>query len=423
MNAIVVVVDRLDVGYLGCYGNTWVATPELNRLAIESITFEQAIIDSPSLEEIYASFWTGSHAFQRCHPVSEGRAFGVTALATALVKAGVSTTLISDDAVVVKHPLAAGFDERIDVEPKAEHAIVSADDVEQTQLAGFFALAADWLARARGPFCLWLHTQGLAAPWDAPLEMRNQYADDGEALPPAFVDVPSYTLAHDFDPDQRFGVCQAYAGQVSLVDHCLGGLLSALAESPFRQDTLLAVVSPRGFPLGEHGRIGPCDEALYNELVHIPWLLKIPDGRGAAARSQALVEPADLCATLCDWWGIAIPSGAGNWRSLLHLARDEAETLRDRVCVMAPGGEQGIRTAGWYLRVPAGRADGDSFDTQHLELYAKPDDFWELNDVADRCRDVVESLRRGLHDFRVAARSGTVPALPPLDSSLADAGH
>ena len=62
--------------------------------------------------------------------------------------------------------------------------------------------------------------------------------------------------------------------------------------------------------MGEHRRLGPCDEALHGEFVHVP-LFFFPDGLAAerpagsmypwsAARSQALVEPADLWATLLD---------------------------------------------------------------------------------------------------------------------------
>ncbi|HUY35449.1 MAG TPA: sulfatase-like hydrolase/transferase [Pirellulales bacterium] len=418
MNAIVVVVDRLHVGYVGCYGNSWVATPELDGLAMESFAFDQAIIDSPSLDELYGSFWTGSHALQRRHAWPTG----CGTLADALGKAGVATTLISDDSRVGEHPLAAGFGEQIKVEPPVARDAKTAPDVDQTHLAGYFALAADWLTKARGPLCLWLHTQGLQAAWDAPLEFRNHYADPDEPPPPTLVDVPRRLLPNDFDPDLRFGVCQAYAGQVTLLDTCLGGLLAALAESPLQRDTLLALVSPRGLPLGEHRRIGTGDEAIYNELIHVPWLLRLPDGSGAAARSQALVQPADLCATLCDWCGATPPWAAGTGRSLLPVVRDEMETLRDRACVAAPGGEQGIRTAGWYLRLAADQTEaGEEPDSDRVELYAKPDDLWELNDVADRCRDVAQALARGLNDFRSAAESGTIESLPPLDDSLIDA--
>ncbi len=415
MNAIVVVVDRLHVGYLGCYGNTWVATPELNRLAVESFTMDHAIIDSPSLDELYNSFWTASHVFQRGHAWPAGRG----ALPDALGKTGIATTLISDDPRVGEHPLATGFGEHISVEPPRARDAMTAPDVDQTHLAGTFAVAADWLAKARGPFCLWLHTQGLAAAWDAPLEFRNQYSDPDEAPPPTLVDVPCRLLPEEFDPDLRFGICQAYAGQVALLDTCLSGLFAALDEGRLRRDTLLALVSPRGMPLGEHRRIGVGDEAIYNELIHVPWLLRLPDSLGAAARSQALVQPADLPATLCDWWNVAplFPAAAG--RSLLPLLRDEVETVRDRACVAAPGGEQGIRTAGWYLRRFATKgAANEGPDDVGLELYVKPDDFWELNDVADRCHDVAEALARGLSDCRSAAESGTIEFLPPLDERL-----
>ena len=49
-SAIILVVDRLGAGHLGPYGNTWVETPALNRLAAESVLFELAITDSPQLE-------------------------------------------------------------------------------------------------------------------------------------------------------------------------------------------------------------------------------------------------------------------------------------------------------------------------------------------------------------------------------------
>ncbi len=64
------------------------------------------------------------------------------------------------------------------------------------------------------------------------------------------------------------------------------------------------MLSARSFPLGEHGRVGQCDEALYNELVQAPLVLRLPDGSGALGRSQALVQPANLAATLLDLWGV-----------------------------------------------------------------------------------------------------------------------
>ena len=55
---------------------------------------------------------------------------------------------------------------------------------------------------------------------------------------------------------------------------------------PGSDETLLTLTSSRGFPLGEHGRVGPCDGALFGELVHVPWMIRLPDAAGAALRSR-----------------------------------------------------------------------------------------------------------------------------------------
>ncbi len=41
-NAIVVMFDSLQFNYLGCYGNTWIKTPNFDRLAREGVLFENA---------------------------------------------------------------------------------------------------------------------------------------------------------------------------------------------------------------------------------------------------------------------------------------------------------------------------------------------------------------------------------------------
>jgi len=46
------------------------------------------------------------------------------------------------------------------------------------------------------------------------------------------------------------------------------------------------------------------------------------------------------------------------------------------------------------------------------QLFAKPDDLWEVNDIADRCPEVVERLR---HVYDAAVRGKHVK---PLDEIL-----
>lgn len=412
MNAIIVAIDRLHAGYLGCYGNAWILTPEFNRLAAESFVFDQALIDAPRLPELYESYWLGSH-------ISERRRSGTaqTPLARLMAEAGMATTLICDDAEVGDHRLASAFGEVIRYDAPGDAEARGGDDPAETHLARFFAVACQWLAAVREPFCLWLHTGALGAAWDAPYEFRQQYADEDGPSPPEFCEVPCRVLPEGYDPDELLGICQAYAGQVSLLDLALGGLLELVRGGPLASNTLLAATSARGFPLGEHRRVGPVDDALYGELVQAPWLLRLPDGLGAMDRSQALVQPADLFATLLDGLQIARPAPCGSGQSVLPLLRGDRERLRDHACIVGSQGERGLRTPAWYLRRPGRPAEGE---LPRAELYAKPDDRWEVNDVADRCPAATEALEQALCDFETAAESGALEQLGPLDESLVD---
>jgi arylsulfatase A-like enzyme len=203
------------------------------------------------------------------------------------------------------------------------------------------------------------------------------------------------------------GVKHAYAGQVAALDACIGAFCEEFTASELAGNTQLTFLAARGFPLGEHRRIGPCDDALYNETVQLVWLMRFPDGRGKLARSQALVQPADLPGTLVNWLGLD-PSGlgAGHATSLLGIIDGEVESLRDRAPMVSLH-DRAIRTPGWHLRAPVGGAG---------ELYAKPGDRWEVNEVAKLAHEIVIGLEAALAEID---RMGCVDELPPLAEPLA----
>jgi arylsulfatase A-like enzyme len=324
-------------------------------------------------------------------------------LANVLEEAGVATTLVTDDPRVAAHPLAATFGECRSVDGPDVDAPVG--DFHETRLAQLFATATAQLAELCEPYLLWVHSQGMLAPWDAPLSYRNQFADEEDPIPPDFAEVPSRMLEKDFDPDELLGITQAYAGQIAVLDACVGGLLTSLAEDPLGTDVACLVTSPRGFPVGEHRRIGFWDNALYGETTQVPWIMRLPDPLALAARTQALAQPADLYPTLLDWYGVLAEPTAGG-HSLVPIVRGNLDRVRDRACVVTDG-EQSIRTKAWYLR----RADRDY-------LFAKPDDRWEINEVADRCGDVPQLLTEALDQFDQAAQCGDFDGLDPLPDVL-----
>jgi hypothetical protein len=98
-------------------------------------------------------------------------------------------------------------------------------------------------------------------------------------------------------------------------------------------------------------------------------------------------------------------------RSLLSLVHAEPSQRRDRACGAA-GEWRGLRTPAWYLlRSPEGTR----------ELFAKPDDRWEANEVSDRCQSIVDDLERVLDEFQHCAEAGRPQDLPPLPETLTNA--
>ncbi len=414
MNVISLVVDRLALGYLGCYGNAWVTTPEFCALATESFVFDAALCESPQLDDLYRAWWTGRSAWQP--PLANE---------PVIIPRGITTTLLSDVALDEVPWLNNSVSERIEVPCSASRP--QAADIEETHLASYFAAAIEALEAQRSPFLLWLHTGSLGLTWDAPQAMRMRYADPEEPPPPEGADIPQRVLPRDYDPDVLLAAAQSYAAQVALLDSCLGLFIDALRQSPHADNTALLVIGARGMALGEHRRIGGWDRALCGETVQAPLLIRMPDKLGAMARSAALVQGTDLAATLAELLGSPIAGESGTAQSLLPLVRDERVRWRDRVALRSSIGERGLRTARWYLRESGSTpVEGDVANSIQLDdpatprhwLYAKPDDRWEANDVADRCPEVVAAMLEAQGAWCQAVETNTLDQLAPLPTLL-----
>ncbi|MDZ4781821.1 MAG: sulfatase-like hydrolase/transferase [Planctomycetia bacterium] len=339
---IVLSVDRLRTQFLGCYGNAWIATPAIDRLACESIVFDDAHASGPNLTDFFQSAW---------HPAAREWIAGAT------------STFISDDAEATALAGAAGFAEVIEL-PSGVGA-AQAEDLEETHLASVFAAATEQLLQTPHEANLfWLHIGSLGQVWDAPRALRERYHEDDDAPLPEFVEPPCKLLAANFDPDERWGCALAYAAQISTFDACLDLFLEQLRTSALWSNATFLLCGVRGYPLGEHRRVGPFDESLYGELLHVPWIMRLPSAAQAQQRRPELTSAEDLAA-------------------IIHGA---APTARERLTFSSAEEETALRTREWFLRrtIRAGEP--------RVELYVKPDDRWEVNNVHDRCRDVVEEL-------------------------------
>lgn len=212
----------------------------------------------------------------------------------------------------------------------------------------------DFLSRPQAngePFCVWASFPDPHHPFDCPSPWNKMYDPDEVDIPEhRFRDLEKRPWWHqklyggdgDIDPneytnDKLGGVARVsaqtdeqlrhmtanYYGMISLLDHNVGRILSALAATGQEKDTLVIFTTDHGELLGDHGLIlkGP---TLYEGLTKVGLVVR---GAGIAA-SQVIAEPVstvDLAATFYDYAGVETPPGAQS-QSLRPLLERKSET-------------------------------------------------------------------------------------------------
>ncbi len=368
---LVITVDRLPAWILPAWGATWVAAPAIDSLAARGIVFDRLL--TPAVDPQATA----------CQLLGQGS----DSLLARAVDATWRVAVISDQPAIVEA-----------VEPPVGVAVTivapvipaepGADD-SSTNLGRLFAAAAQVLADQR-PALVWIHAGCLGAAWDAPEELRDCYLDPDDPPPPPGCRVPNVPVGAATDPDALVALRHVFAAQVTLLDRCLGRVVAAQAGGG-----LICVTGLRGMPLGLHDWMGGASDGPeqclpYGESIHVPGILVDPAGRMAAQRYGGLITPADLGATLRELAGWSPPELSGDqpWRgqSLASLLATWQLPRRDRVVIRGPVGNA-VVTPAWHCIV----AHSAPAHEQPL-LFAKPDDFFEQANVADRCRNVAQEL-------------------------------
>ncbi len=413
MRVVLFQVRGCPAGWLGLYGNEWVVTPQLDRLAVDSVVFDRHISDSPHPDAADA-VWLGTN-----------RPCGL--LAT-LRQRGVKSFLVRANHPETDRPdwFYAGWDEVFDFRPQQE------DDSPLDALVNGFP---DLLRRlvAVPEFLLWVEVDRLLPPWEVPQKVFEAYLlegddeppvepeerpgsppkeaeqtekeeeqqepgpterTDAEAIPP-WCDPPTGPFDNS-DPEACAWLQASFAAVVTALDVELGKLFETLRENRFDESAAWLVTSDHGYPLGEHGQIGLYRPWLHQELVHLPLLLRLPGAVGAGRRVYAFTQPADAAATVLDLFGCEPAEG----HSLLPLTRGRAEGTRDYAISrleLNGAAEQAIRTDDWALLWPLRVPEGE---TRAPLLFAKPDDRWEVNNLyarnIERADELAAELRKAL---------------------------
>ena len=416
MNVIMMVCDTFRADHLGCYGNDWIETPNLDQLSAEGVTFSQCYGDGLPTIPMRRVFFTGNSILPegKWKPLNPG---DVTVAEIANPK-GVKTGLIIDCPHFFKPDLNfhRAFDSwewvrgqeadkwksgpRDAVDP-ARHVPEHMRSEPYDSLARQYLMntrhwqseddyfcaqtcrrAMKWLEHnaADRPFLLWLEMFDPHEPWDPPLRYARKYHDEFPFDRPLF----GYGVRRqDVRQEDLPWIRALYAGEVTFVDRWIGRLLEKLDDLGLRDDTVIIFTTDHGTHLGEEGCIQKTPGLLNSAVAQLPLIIRHPDRQFAGNRVDSLVSGMDVAPTILSLLGVSdVPAMDG--MDLWPLAAGEVASIRDRVFI-GFGQFGAVRDAQWHYfqNVKGGEAG------RGPALYDLANDPDETTNVGDQHPEVV----------------------------------
>jgi len=335
MKVIVIDAIGLHAGFLGCYGNEWIATPTFDSLACEGVVFENHIANCPLLTSTTQGDTMGEPAAStNLLALAKERGWQVQRVATTLAKFG--------------DEIGAA------VEQWGDHDAI-----------------------------LWVDGPSLVPPWKVRAKVLGAYFDDKHELEP-WPDPPRRT-SKPMELDDWTRLRDTYAGVVTYFDARLGEIIQTIMRQGWGGETLVCVTARSGLPLGEHGQIGAADGPLHEERVHVPLILNLPGEEYAATRIQSLTQTVDLAPSLA-----ALIFGEkldGSGLSFVPLMSKETDAVREYAFSFVEH-EAYLRNEDWALSLST------SGEGTVSRLYRKPEDRWEANDLRQKELDRAEEMEK-----------------------------
>jgi arylsulfatase A-like enzyme len=315
---LIVLVDSLRPDYLGIYGFDGEISPAIDRLATESVLFENSFSTAPWTKPAVASlltslypevhgvtnhldkYWSGKSSSERAGVLPQEAA----TLAESLSANGYRT------AAFVANPWFGkefGFDQGFE-----EYQTI-------WETEPLLAAAASWIhSNDRRPFFAYVHLMDVHAPYE--VRRRDYHAllksrslgpertlteEEYRAFPEHVLDT---VVASDSERlDQRAWRAK-YAASVRSVDRRLAPFVDDLRRSGVLEDAFLVLTADHGEELLQHGYwehgLGFCDHQL-----RIPLLIRKPGAAQGGSRVTDLVSLVDLMPTLLSAAAVGAPPG------------------------------------------------------------------------------------------------------------------
>lgn len=205
-------------------------------------------------------------------------------------------------------------------------------------------------------------------------------------------DIPNQGALSD---DLQRTLVHGYYAATSYMDAQLGKVLDVVDRLGLGKNTIIVLWGDHGWHLGDHGMW--CKHTNYEQATRVPLLVSAP-GLASNTATSALLETVDIYPTLCELAGLTPPEGLDG-RSAVAVLRDPTKAHRERSLQVYPRGskEKGpmigraIRTARY--RLVEWKKPGAESSTADLELYDYETDPLETKNLALERPEVVSDLR------------------------------
>jgi arylsulfatase A-like enzyme/Tfp pilus assembly protein PilF len=291
-NIILVTLDSTRADRMGFLGSKH-ATPNLDALAKQSVVFERTYAQAPLTVVSHATILSG--AYPQTHHASELGAPLATALPylPELLHARGYRTAAFVGSILLdpRNGFAHGFDRGFDTYDAGFHHAERGEDRYQSverPADQVVSRAIKWISgSARGPFFLWVHLLWV----------------------------------HLNDPHVSDGI--SYDRAVAAADAALGKLVAALHTQKLYEGSIIVVAADHGESLSAHGE-DTHGIFLYDETIHVPLLVKLPQNAMAGKRVKGRVRLLDVAPSVLEAAGIPVPSQMQG-QSLLRMAKANAD--------------------------------------------------------------------------------------------------
>ncbi|MCL5745332.1 MAG: sulfatase-like hydrolase/transferase [Acidobacteria bacterium] len=354
MNVLLITDDQHNARNLGCYGDPFIRTPNLDRLARRGVRFSRAysqgMICAPSRVTMMTGQYVHSHGYYGNWGAHSARPLW---LSSYLRRNGYQTALVGK-AHYGYEKTAAEFDyfrlcDRADIAPDRpltndyfrmllEHGRPNDHDVLISQRKGVNVpfrsllpkeLSLEWwtgdvaidFLRKRDrskPFFAHVSFQRPHAPITPPAPYDTMYHPAEVKLPPSanedLLNKPAEQLAaakrsaypyHPTDKRKLQEIMAMYFGLITSIDDNVGRVLAELDAQNLTGKTLVIFTSDHGDFSGEHGFFHK-NLGMYEAIQRIPFLMAGPGIAGGQERNE-LVEQTDIYPTVCDCAGLSVP--------------------------------------------------------------------------------------------------------------------